>query len=116
EEAMTKTKTSDALTMLLGPGTAIEGAIEFKDTVRLEGYVKGKISSSDGTVIIGETAEVQGEIMVNIAIIRGKVNGKITARTRVEIYPPARIEADIHSSAVSIQSGVIFNGNCSMKE
>lgn len=112
---MTKSKTPDALTMLLGPGTAVEGTIEFKDTVRLEGNVKGKISSSDGTVIIGETAEVQGDIMVNIAIIRGKVNGKIEARTRIEVYPPARIEGDIQSRAVSIQSGVIFNGNCSMK-
>ena len=112
---MTKSKTSDALTMLLGPDTAVEGTIEFKDTVRLEGSVKGKISSSDGTVIIGETAEVQGDIRVNIAIIRGKVNGKIEALTRIEVYPPARIEGDIQSRAVSIQSGVIFNGNCSMK-
>ncbi len=112
---MTKSKTSDALTMLLGPGTAVEGTIEFKDTVRLEGNVKGKISSTDGTVIIGETAEVQGDIMVNIAIIRGRVNGTIAARTRIEVYPPARIEGDIQSRTVSIQSGVIFNGNCSME-
>ncbi len=112
---MTKSKTSDALAMLLGPGTAVEGTIAFKDTVRLEGSVNGKISSSDGTVIIGETAEVQGDIMVNIAIIRGKVTGKIEARTRIEVYPPARIEGDIQSRAVSIQSGVIFNGKCTMK-
>jgi cytoskeletal protein CcmA (bactofilin family) len=112
---MSKTKTSDALAMLLGRGTTIEGTIQFTDTVRLDGSVNGKISSSDGTVIIGETAEVQGEIMVDVAIIRGKVNGKIDARTRVEVYPPARIEGDIRSPAVSIQSGVIFNGNCSMK-
>ena len=94
---MTKSKTSDALTMLLGPGTAVEGTIEFKDTVRLEGSVNGTISSSDGTVILGEKAEVQGDIRVNIAIIRGKVNGKIEARTRIELYPPARIEGDIQS-------------------
>ncbi len=109
------TKTSDALTMLLGPGTTIEGTVGFRDTVRLEGKVKGKITSSDGTVIIGETAEVQGEITVDVAIIRGRVNGKIIARTRIEIYPPARVEADIQCSAISIQSGAKFNGNCSMK-
>ncbi|MEJ2657771.1 MAG: polymer-forming cytoskeletal protein [Desulfobacterales bacterium] len=112
---MTKTKTSDALTLLLGPCTAIEGTIEFKDTVRLEGNVNGKISSADGTVIIGETAEVHGEIMVSVAIIRGRVNGKIDARKRIEVYPPGRIEGDIRSPAVLIKSGVIFNGKCSMK-
>ncbi len=112
---MIKTKTSDALTMLLGPRTTIEGTIEFEDTIRLEGNVNGKISSVEGTLIIGETAEVHGEITVNIAIIRGKVNGKIDARKRIEVYPPGRIEGDIKSPAVLIQSGVIFNGNCSMK-
>jgi cytoskeletal protein CcmA (bactofilin family) len=112
---MTKTKTSDALTMLLGPSTTIEGTIEFRDTVRLEGNVNGKIHSDEGTVIIGETAEVHGEITVNVAIIRGKVNGRVDARKRIEVYPPGRIEGDIQSPAVLIQSGVIFNGKCSMK-
>ena len=112
---MIKTKKPDAITMLLGPGTTIEGTVEFENTVRLEGSVVGKIFSTDGKLIIGETAVVNGEIMVNIAVIMGRVNGKINARKRVEVYPPGRIEGDIQSPAVLIESGVIFNGNCSMK-
>jgi cytoskeletal protein CcmA (bactofilin family) len=112
---MIKTKTPDTITMLLGPGTTIEGTVKFENTVRLEGNVVGKIFSTDGKLIIGETAVVNGEIMVNIAIIMGRVNGKIKARKRVEVYPPGRIEGDIQSPAVLIESGVIFNGNCSMK-
>ena len=101
--------------MLLGPGTTIEGTVEFENTVRLEGNVVGKIHSTDGKLIIGETATVNGEITVNVAIIMGKVYGKIHAGKRVEIYPPGRIEGDIQSPALLIESGVIFNGNCSMK-
>jgi cytoskeletal protein CcmA (bactofilin family) len=112
---MIKTKKPDTITMLLGPGTAIEGTVKFENTVRLEGNVVGKIFSTDGKLIIGETAVVNGEIMVNIAIILGRVNGKINARKRVEVYPPGRIEGDIQSPAVLIESGVIFNGNCTMK-
>jgi cytoskeletal protein CcmA (bactofilin family) len=112
---MVKTKKTDTITMLLGPGTTIEGTVKFENTVRLEGNVIGKIHSTDGTVIIGETAVVNGEIMVNVAIIMGRVNGKINAGKRVEVYPPGRIEGDIQSPAVLIKSGVIFNGNCSMK-
>ena len=112
---MIKTKKPDAITMLLGPGTTIEGTVEFENTVRLEGNVVGKIFSTDGKLIIGETAVVNGEITVNIAVIMGRVNGKIKARKRVEVYPPGRIEGDIQSPAVLIESGVIFNGNCSMK-
>jgi cytoskeletal protein CcmA (bactofilin family) len=112
---MIKTKKPDPITMLLGPGTTIEGTVEFENTVRLEGNVVGKIFSTDGKLIIGETAVVNGEIRVNVAIIMGRVNGKINARKRVEVYPPGRIEGDIQSPAVLIESGVIFNGNCSMK-
>jgi cytoskeletal protein CcmA (bactofilin family) len=112
---MKNTKKPAVITMLLGPETTIEGTIEFKNTVRLEGNVIGKIYSTDGKLIIGETAVVNGEIMVNVAIIMGRVNGKINAGKRVEVYPPGRIEGDIQSPAVLIESGVIFNGNCSMK-
>jgi cytoskeletal protein CcmA (bactofilin family) len=112
---MIKTKKPDTITMLLGPGTTIEGTVEFENTVRLEGNVVGKIYSADGKLIIGETATVNGEIMVSVAIIMGKVYGKINAGKRVEIYPPGRIEGDIQSPALLIESGVIFNGNCSMK-
>jgi cytoskeletal protein CcmA (bactofilin family) len=112
---MIKRKKPAEITMLLGPGTTIEGTVEFENTVRLEGNVIGKIYSTDGTVIIGESAVVNGEIMVNVAIIMGRVNGKINAGKRVEVYPPGRIEGDIQSPALLIKSGVIFNGNCSMK-
>jgi cytoskeletal protein CcmA (bactofilin family) len=112
---MITAKKPDTITMLLGPDTTIEGNIEFENTVRLEGSVIGNIHSTDGKLIIGETATVDGEIMVNVVIIMGRVNGKINAGKRIEVYPPGRIEGDIQSPAVRIESGVIFNGNCSMK-
>ena len=112
---MIKTKKSDTITMLLGPGTTIEGTVEFENTVRLEGNVVGKIYSTDGKLIIGETAAVNGEIKVNVVIIMGRVNGKIEARKRVEVYPPGRIEGDIQTPTILIKSGAVFNGNCSMK-
>jgi cytoskeletal protein CcmA (bactofilin family) len=45
----------------------------------------------------------------------GQVQGTVFAAERIEIYPPARVTGDIQSPVVSIESGVVFNGNCSMK-
>ena len=111
---MKKTKASQALNTLLGAGTSIEGTIEFNHTVRLDGNVKGKISSKQGTLIIGEKAVVNAEIIVDTAIIMGEVNGTIHAKEKIEVYPPGRITGDIQAPVVLIESGVIFNGNCSM--
>jgi len=112
---MKKSKKADSVSTFLGSDGIIEGNIEFKKTIRLDGNVKGKIFSKSGTVIIGEKAVVQADINVDVVIIMGKVNGTIDARERIEVYPPGHIVGDIQAPTVLIESGVVFNGNCSMK-
>jgi cytoskeletal protein CcmA (bactofilin family) len=111
---MKKKERTDHISTLLGVGTAIEGTLTFKDTIRLDGSVNGKIISEKGTVIIGERAVVDARIHVGSAIIKGTVNGHIQAAERIEVLPPAKIAGDIQAPAISIESGVVFNGNCSM--
>lgn len=111
---MKKKEHADHISTLLGVGTAIEGTLAFQDTIRLDGTVNGKIISEKGTVIIGERAVVEAQIQVGTAIIKGTVNGQIHASERIEVYPPAKITGDIQAPVVSIETGVFFNGNCSM--
>jgi cytoskeletal protein CcmA (bactofilin family) len=106
----------DAISTFLGPDASIEGTIEFQGTIRLDGRVKGKIKSGEGTVIVGEKAVVDAEIMVGTAIVMGEVIGTIDAADRIEVYPPGRITGDIQSPVISIEEGGMLNGNCSMKD
>jgi len=112
---MKKSKKADSVSTFLGSDGIIEGTIQFKKTIRLDDKVKGKILSNSGTVIVGEKAVVQADINVDVVIIMGKVNGTIDARKRIEVYPPGRIVGDIQAPTVLIESGVVFNGNCTMK-
>jgi cytoskeletal protein CcmA (bactofilin family) len=112
---MGKTKEPEKINTLFGAGTSIDGTIEFSNTVRLDGNFKGKILGNKGTVIIGNTAVVNAEIIVDVAIIMGEVNGTIKAKEKIEVYPPGRVAGDIEAPVVLIESGVVFNGNCSMK-
>ena len=111
---MKKKESADHISTLLGVGTVIEGTLAFKDTIRLDGSVNGKIVSEKGTVIIGERATVDAQIRVGAAIVKGTVNGHIQAVDRIEVYPPAKITGDIQAPVVAIENGVVFNGNCSM--
>lgn len=106
---------SSTISTLLGRDTAIEGTLNFKETIRVDGSVKGKLISPDGTLIVGEHAELDADINVGVAIVRGKVTGTVAAAQRVEIYAPARVTGDISAPSVAIDSGVIFNGNCAMQ-
>jgi len=112
---MKKEKKIDAVSTFLGHDAIFDGIINFKGTIRLDGKVKGKVVSDDGTVIIGDKATVEAEIAVETVIIKGSVNGNIQARDRIEAYPPARISGGLQAPTISIDSGVVFNGTCSME-
>ena len=99
----------------MGYDTTFEGSLEFKGAISLDGKLKGKISSVGGTVIVGEKAVVDAEICVDTVIVKGRVNGSIDARKRIEAYPPARITGEIQSPVINIDSGVVFNGTCAME-
>jgi cytoskeletal protein CcmA (bactofilin family) len=107
---------SSTISTLLGRDTSFEGTLSFKETIRVDGRIKGKLMSSDGTVIVGENAVIEADIEVAVAIIRGKINGRIEAGQRIEVYPPAHIDGDISAPAVAIDSGVVFNGTCRMTD
>jgi cytoskeletal protein CcmA (bactofilin family) len=112
---MKKETKTDRISTFIGADASIDGAIEFKGTIRVDGRVKGKIVSSGGTVVVGEKAAVDAELNVNVAVVMGEVKGKIEAKERIEVYPPGRVIGDIQSPVISIEPGGVFNGNCVMK-
>jgi len=112
---MKKERGTDHISTFIGADASIEGNIEFKGTIRVDGKVKGKISSNSGTVVVGENAVVNAEVFVNVAVIMGELNGTIDAKERIEVYPPGRVGGDIHTPIISIEPGGVFNGNCVMK-
>ena len=107
---------STTISTLLGRDTEFEGTLAFKETIRVDGRIKGRLISSDGTVIVGEHAVIDADIAVAVAVIRGKINGRVEATQRIEVFPPAHIIGDICAPVVAIESGVHFNGTCQMTD
>jgi cytoskeletal protein CcmA (bactofilin family) len=103
------------VTTLLGRGSEFEGKLSFEGTVRVDGKLSGEIFTDD-VLIIGEGAEVNAEISVGAVIIEGTVHGNIHAKRSVEIHTPARVKGNISTPSLSIDKGVIFDGNCQMEQ
>lgn len=112
---MNRERKMASISTFLGTDSYVEGTIEFHGTIRLDGRVRGKISSDDGTLIIGEKAVIQADIRVNSIVVMGKVSGTIDAKERVEVYAPGQVHGDIDAGVISIEPGGVFHGNCSMK-
>jgi cytoskeletal protein CcmA (bactofilin family) len=112
---MKNEKKTASISTFLGFGSRIEGTVEFQGTLRLDGQVNGKIYSRGGTLIVGEKAVIEADIVVDTIIIMGEVSGTIDAKERIELQPPGRINGDIQAGVISIEPGGLFNGKCAMK-
>ena len=97
----------------LGPGSQFEGKLIFDEIVRMDGTFRGEVSSKD-VLIVGDTANVEGEVNVGTFILSGRFKGNVKAETRVELRAPAQVEGNIETPKLVVEEGVIFNGQLSM--
>jgi len=98
---------------ILGKGSEFEGKLRFEGTVRIDGKFKGEIFS-EGTLIVGEQAKIEGDVEVESSIISGEIRGNVKAKSRIEVHAPAKLIGNIQTPTLVIQEGVIFDGNCQM--
>jgi len=104
---------TDNITTILGKGSEFEGKLQFEGTLHIEGVFSGEIHS-DSVLVVGEGARVSAEIDIGTIVINGEVRGNIRAKTGVEIHKPGRLLGNIQSPVLTIDQGVIFEGNCKM--
>lgn len=98
---------------LVAEGGQIEGTFRFTDGLRVDGAVIGNIignPDSASIVVISETAMVTGEIHADHIIINGAVKGPVHARVMLELQPKARIQGDVHYTALEMHQGAIVAG------
>ncbi len=98
---------------VLGRGSRFEGKLAFDGTVRIDGEFRGDITS-EGRLIIGESALVEGTISVGSAVISGAVTGSIKAKSTIELRPQARVNGDMAAPSLSIEKGAHFDGTVKM--
>ena len=104
----------EAITAYLGPDVNIEGTLKFENSVLIEGKFKGEIQSTDGTLVIGESAEVEADISGGVVTVRGKVTGSVTASQRVHLQDHGVFSGQLTTPSLQMDESVTFDGSCSM--
>ena len=94
-------------------GSRVSGHLVFQGPARIDGIVEGDVQCH-GPLTIGEGAEVRAKISGQIVVIRGKVEGNVTAKEKVELLAPARLIGNVAAPRLVIAEGVVFDGDCSM--
>jgi cytoskeletal protein CcmA (bactofilin family) len=95
-------------------GTEIDGEVRFHEELRVDGKIGGRIYSENGRLLVGETGSLEAEIQVGVASISGSVTGSLYASSKVEIHATGKFYGTIHTPALIIEEGAIFEGQCEM--
>lgn len=98
---------------LIGAGTIINGEVISNGDVRIDGTVVGSVSTK-GKVVVGNTGNVEGEIVCQNADVSGKIKGNISVSEILSLKATANLVGDIIASKLSIEPGANFMGSCSM--
>jgi len=94
---------------VLSSDVEIKGNLRFTGELTLEGKLEGEISS-EGTLHLGDSAVVNGNVTVGSVIVRGKLTGNVVAKDKVDIKTKAELFGDVRASKLVIEEGVTFVG------
>ncbi len=98
-------------TSFLAESIELEGNLQVKGGIRIDGKIKG-ILKSDSTIFIGQEAEIEAEITADSLISNGKINGKIIVQDTVKLNKPGKMNGEIYTCNIGIEKDVDFNGRC----
>ena len=108
-----ETSASTSSINLIGNGTVIEGEVKSNGDIRIDGLIKGSVSSKS-KVVIGTTGRIEGDIFCQNADISGTIKGKTTVTEMLFLKTSGVINGDIQTGKLVVEVGATFTGSCNM--
>lgn len=101
---------SRLMTSIIANGVRIKGAIEAEDAeLQVDGEIEGNVRG--GSVTIGDTGLVKGDVVSESILVNGRVEGSIRAR-KVQLAKNAHVLGDITHQSLAVEMGAVFEGQC----
>ena len=97
----------------ISTGTVIKGEINSPNDIRIDGVFEGKIFSK-GRVVVGEKAEIKGDIVCDNVDFWGKMTGSLFVRDTLALKDTCSVNGDLHVQRLVVELGAHFDGTCKM--
>ena len=98
---------------LLSSDLTVVGNLRTTGDIQVEGTVQGDIRAH--LLTVGETANIEGEIVADDIVVTGRVVGKVRG-LKGRLTSTARVEGDIIHKTIAIESGAHFEGSVQRAE
>src|SRR5688572_31360649 len=78
-ESLAKDIKEGTLSGFVGGGTVVTGEANFKAMMRVDGHLSGRVSSTSGTLIVGNNGKVDANIEVAVAVIQDRKSTRLNS-------------------------------------
>jgi cytoskeletal protein CcmA (bactofilin family) len=100
---------------ILAEDIDFSGVLSFQKPLMIKGLFQGEIKASSD-LYIGEKAVVKARIEADTVSSKGRIEGDVLARSRVEFFSTATMVGDLTTPDLIMESGCQYNGHCTMKQ
>lgn len=94
---------------VVGEKIQIQGELSGEGDLQLMGAFRGTIDLT-GTIVIGETAQVEADISATNIIVGGHVKGNLVAVGRVDLLPTGSVTGNVKTGSIAAAEGASLKG------
>lgn len=94
----------------IGKSLLIKGEVSGSEPLHIEGRIEGSISLPGGHVCIGRDGVAAASVEAAEVVVRGKLQGKLTASGRLELHNGASVVGEMAAPRVRIEDGAQLQG------
>jgi len=106
--------TPSSTVCVIGPQTAVRGALSGQEDLVIEGRVEGSVSLA-GHLVVAQSGEVEADLEIESIAVLGQVRGDIVASRSITIEKGAQVSGNVRAPRVIIHDGAHFDGAVEME-
>jgi len=100
-------RSANAAPSIISADVEITGNVATSSELQLDGTIKGDVTC--GTLVMGNTGSLDGQVKAESVTVRGTVKGEIHARS-VRLEATAVVEGDVYHETLAVEAGAKLTG------
>ena len=95
----------------ISQGIRIKGEVTGTEDLFVDGFVEGKLNlTANCCLTVGPNGNVKADLNAREIIVRGKVEGRVTARDKLQIGSTGQITGEVQTDRLAIEDGAMLRG------
>ncbi len=95
----------------ISQGIRIKGEVTGTEDLFVDGFVEGKLNlTANSCLTVGPNGNVKADLNAREIIVRGRVEGRVTARDKLQIGSTGQITGEVQTDRLAIEDGAMLRG------